>query len=480
MANSERLNDDDEDGRNPSGDLDRLSTDWRLQLGFFSGSGITPTPGATISRNELDVPRDIPFPPNNHKDILPDNIEELRTSPLDHAPSGEPIIRNPQRESRYYDPGAPRDGRNVPGGTPSRPIPPEESVPMYSRRNDDVLGGSGLTQRRAEDERRTGRHWPGNNLSYPGSPYEAMYFEDLAVALGHVDPQILTREGALRYVRSAVIPGEDSLGPTDIYAILYYGLGLTVRPLNCTGVPHILAVYNRESRDVYIDWTIVNDAPIGRSFFEASGWRRAVDASPLARFLLSWCCAVHISDNYDVPLVIGFTPVNSAAPGSRPAGVPLSALEPDTLNRYRKTLMATASLLAPAERLWQQISAYRVRIHMGDPEWRARLRAEFGFQGWRGTNGPAAGFSVDPVDQLLDSLAEQNRCPRFLIEAQLDGNTGQLDWDVWSMHLMQQLPDLQQRYVAAAQMFRMSGQNQNWAGTARTTDSPPVQMRLSL
>lgn len=281
----------------------------------------------------------------------------------------------------------------------------------------------------------------------------------------------------MRYVRSAVTPGEDGLGPTDIYAVLYYGLGLTLRPLDCTGLPHVLAVYHRATREVYLDWKLLKDPPYGRAVFDSSAWRRAVDGSVLARFLLAWCGAIHLTDSYDVPLVLGFSPQHSHVPAGSPTGAaPLAA---DTLNRYRKAMLSAATLLAPAERLWQQIAALRLRIHMGDPDWRAHMRAAYTYNtGYQGQGSASA----DPAEHLVSVLAERNNCPPMLIEAQLDGTSQQMDWGMWSVQLLREVPELQLRYQSSARMFHIASANAGhaWAPPGRAPEVQPVQVQLSL
>jgi hypothetical protein len=324
-----------------------------------------------------------------------------------------------------------------------------------------------LQQRRLQDERLTGRCWPGNGIPYPGSPHEAMFFDQLAIALGEVDPRTLARESALRYVRASRRPGEDTLGPTDIYAIFYYGLGLSLRPLDCAGLPHVLATYSRHLHEVYLDWTLLKDPPYGRATLDQSAWRRTLDNSPLARILLAWCAATHLAENYDVPLVLGFSgytgPLGDSVQTQPLGGLTLSpaGMAGDVLNRYRKTILAFANLLAPQERLWQQVSALHLGIPMGDPQWRAYVRAicslEGSAGGWRqaGVIGHLlpGGFwyphDMDPVEQLITILAERNCCPPSLVAWQLDGNPGILDWDAWSMQLLRDVPALQQRYAVA-------------------------------
>lgn len=220
---------------------------------------------------------------------------------------------------------------------------------------------------------------------------------------------------------------------------------------------------------------------MGRAALDAAAWRRAVDGSLLARVLLAWCSAVHLSDNYDVPLVLGFSPQQPALlPG--PTGAAPS-LPGDTLNRYRKALVATATLLAPPDRLWQQITALRMRVRMGDPSWKVHLRSEFGYQaGWAGANGPSSAAAPDPAEQLIAVLAERNNCPPMLIEAQLDGSVAQLDWGTWSVQLLREIPALQMRYAAAAQMFHMNNAAQApaWALPGRPPEVQPIHVQLSL
>jgi hypothetical protein len=301
-----------------------------------------------------------------------------------------------------------------------------------------------------------------------------MFFDQLAIALGEVDPRTLARESALRYVRASRRPGEDPLGATDIYAIFYYGLGLSLRPLDCAGLPHVLATYSRLLHEVYLDWTLLKDPPFGRAILDQGAWRRTLDNSPLARILLAWCAATHLAENYDVPLVLGFSgytgPLGDGAQTLPLGGLSLSpaGMAGDVLNRYRKTILAFANLLAPQERLWQQVSALHLGIPTGDPQWRARVRAicslEGSAGGWRQARVTGhllpGGFwyphDMDPVEQLITILAERNSCPPSLVAWQLDGNPGMLDWDAWSTQLLRDIPTLQQRYAVAERFLYSS------------------------
>jgi hypothetical protein len=285
---------------------------------------------------------------------------------------------------------------------------------------------------------------------------------------------VLAREAVLRYVRASRVGGEDPLAPTDIFAILHFGLGMTLRPLNCTGLPHVLAVYHRATRELYLDWKLIQDPPYGRAVLDPAAWRRAVDASPMARFLIAWTCALHLTENFDIPLVLGFVPAPAVV-----AGTPI--LSPDTQNRYRKTMAATASLLAPAERLWQQITMRRFRIHMGDPQWREHMRSEYGYgsQAWRTSSDPATG--ADPAVQLVEMLAEMNNCPPVLVEAQLDGDTRRIEWPSFAQRLLHELPVLQMRQVASSRMFSVAAGNAPaWGAVAPSPTSNAVPVMLSL
>ncbi len=393
-----------------------------------------------------------------------------------------------------------------------------------------------LIQRRAEDERLTGRHWPSNVLSSPNDPDEAAYFDRLAIALGEVSPRALARASALRYVRAASSAQDDPLLATDIYSIIYYGLGLTVRPLDCSTLPQVLAVYHRGTRDIYLDWQLLQNPPIGAAALDPAAWRRVVDSSPLARFLLAWCAAVHLTDNYDIPLVLGFAPVpvalaQAAATGAQSTGAPIPIVSSDTLNRYRKAMEAVETLLAPAQRLWQQIASLNLPIHMGERDWRARIRAfyrypgpsrpstpnlpnfpgvpgapgsplgpSFGAQyppyGGRPTGAPGGqgapqspGASIeDPAEQLIRVLAERNNCPRLFVESQLDGAIASPDWAEWSQRLTQEITALHMRYLTAARLFSMASANgaPGWGvpplqgGSAAFGRQPPQNMQLIL
>ena len=426
------------------------------------------------------------------------------STPKAGAPSSRPIER-PEAPT-------PETFNRVDGFTPS----PNESHPLFSQRyGADQMGGrrppentpnrsagesnargatgeylnSSLHQRRSEDERLTGRRWPSNGLTFPGDPHEAGYFDSLAIALGEVSPRILARESALRYVRSSRIRSEDPLAPSDVHAIVYYGLGFTLRPLNCDGLPHVLGVYHRAAHEIYLDWKLFRDAPKGSAVLDPSAWRRAVDVSQLVRFLLAWCAAIHLTDNYDAPLVLGFAPTPTTMLGAAPYNQQQGsvALGGDTFNRYRKATEAVSTVLAPAERLWQQINALRLPLHIGERDWRTRLRAEFGAApSWRQSQtpfGPNTQSGPDPVDQLIAVLAERNNCPGALIEAQLDGENFRLDWTSWSLQLMREIPALQQRYVTSARMFNQAGAQGNWntvQGGVGAMNTPSVQAQLSL
>lgn len=337
------------------------------------------------------------------------------------------------------------------------------------RRAEEEYSSVGLRQRRAEDERMTGRHWPGNGIVYPGGPHEAQFFEQLAIAFGEANPRTLARESAMRYVRSSRVPGEDELSPTDIYAIVYYGLGLTVRPLDCSKSPQTLALYYRATHDIYIDWKLLQDPPFGRVTLDPSAWRRSVDGSAPARFLLAWCAAVHLTENYDLPLMLGFTPHT----GGMPAG-PLGrgSISLDTLNRYGKAVNALTTLLAPEERLWRQIAALGLSMRAGDPQWRERLRTAYGY-----VPGNAEETKPDPVTQLIAALAERNNCPPLLIEAQLSPTNEPLDWGSWSARLLDEIPELQLRFASAARLFHFSNERDLSQGAPEVR---PIHIQLSL
>ncbi len=507
-GNNEHEGDDDipdESERGPvdpgpedfSGPLGPPDTIWRRYLGLTGGH--TPVPRAVPPPH--GTPLAIPRPPLGSASDPADEDELRGTSPIE--PNSGP--NSGPRPGEPGSPGEPsssgehtlfadryhggaysrRSGTPEPREPqqPSAPPPPDAAAPAGIRPSavprrtggpaEDHFGLM-LQRRRAEDERLSGRRWPGGGQAYPADPYEVQYFQQLAIALGEVDPQVLAREAVLRYVRASRIGGEDHLAPTDIFAILHFGLGLTLRPLNCTGLPHVLAVYHRATREVYLDWQLIQDPPYGRAVLDPAAWRRAVDTSPVARFLLGWACAVHLTDNYDIPLVLGFSPAPALV-----AGAP--TLSADTQNRYRRAIAATASLLAPAERLWQQITTNRFRIHMGDPDWREHMRAEYGYgqQERRTSGGPAT--QPDPAAQLVEMLAEMNNCPPVLIEAQLDGDARRLEWSTFSLRLLHEIPVLQMRYGASARMFALAASNPpSWGGPAPSTSSNSVPVMLSL
>lgn len=372
----------------------------------------------------------------------------------------------------------------------------------YSNFHDDryTSYATTLQQRRAEDERMTGRRWPTNALTAPVEPDEVAYFDQLAIALGEVSPRTLARASALRYVKAARTAQEDSIAATDIYAIIFFGLGLTIRPLDCSSLPQVLAVYHRTTREIYLDRSLLQNLSGGTSLLDPQMWRRAVDGSPLTRFLLAWCAAVHLTDNYDIPLALGFAPVpapvssagqsqgapNAANGAAGPLVNNANPVSSDTLNRYRKAMEASETLLAPAHRLWQQIAALNLPLNMGERDWRARIRAIYGYtgpaydrpasapgyaggMGSMGAMGPLGAVGAysqsnpnynpnypDPAEQLVRVLAERNSCPRLFVESQLDGAEASPDWGEWSQRLTQEIPTLHMRYLTASRIFGMA------------------------
>lgn len=368
-----------------------------------------------------------------------------------------------------------------------------EGGPMraYSSFNDDRYNfyGTTLQQRRAEDERVTGRRWPTNALTAPVEPDEVAYFDQLAIALGEVSPRTLARASALRYVKAARTSQDDVIAATDIYAIIFFGLGLTVRLLDCSSLPQVLAVYHRATREVYLDRSLLPNIPSGPTLLDPLVWRRLVDASPLTRFLLAWCAGVHLTDNYDIPLVLGFAPMPMS--GAQPQGAlnavnAANMVSSDTLNRYRKAMEATETLLAPAPRLWQQIAALNLPMNMGERDWRTRIRAIYGYTGPaydRPGDTPAYASSMghpsygaqnanynatfpDPAEQLVRVLAERNGCPKLFVESQLDGAEASPDWSEWSQRLTQEISPLHMRYLTASRIFGMASANGMGAGAA--------------
>jgi hypothetical protein len=444
-----------------SGPLGPPDTDWQLMLGMPRGAQPTPRPFGPNQGPSTTIPRQPAPPPQEPVD----DQEHRGTSPLESPPADE----HPLFSERYHTSGIPEPRQ-------SAPLTPRAPGVGPARGHGAVEDQFGLMlqQRRLEDERLTGRRWPGAGQAYPADPSEVEYFQQLAVAMGEVDPRVLAREPMLRYVRASRIGGEDHLAPTDIFAILHFGLGLTLRQLNCTGLPHVLGVYYRAARELYLDWKLIQDPPYGRAVLDPAAWRRAVDTSPVARFLIAWTCAVHLTENYDIPLVLGFAPAPAMV-----AGTP--ALAPDTQNRYRKVMVATASLLAPAERLWQQITMNRLRLHMGDPDWREHMRTEYGHPapGGRTSGGPAT--ESDPAAQLVEMLAQANNCPPVLVEAQLDGERRHMEWAAFSQRLLHEIPVLQMRYVASSRMFGLAANNAPvWGATAPAPASPTVPVILAL
>ena len=390
-------------------------------------------------------------------DEVEEDIEEQSTTPLELSPD-PPYAATPAPFPEAEAGSADRET--------SEPLPSSLFLQRYAEGTAFAYVHADLQNRRAEDERLTGRSWPGSGIPHPANAHEAMIFDQLALALGEVNPRVFARERALRYVQASRLPEEDQLAPTDVYAIFYYGLGLTLRPLDCVGLPHVLATYHRRLHEVYLDWVLLQDPPYGRATLDQTAWRRAVDSSQLARLLVAWCVATHLCENYDVPLLLGFSlPVPQPAHTDSLTSAGAASLLPagntgDLLNRYRKTMIAFATLLAPQERLWQQISALQLGIHMGDAEWRAHLRGSRAGV-WREVKtarrqtplGIWYPRDVDPVAQVIRVLAELNNCPPSLIEWQLDGKMGVLDWDAWSMRLLGEVPVLQQRYAAAGQLL---------------------------
>ena len=466
---AEQVYDDDEDGNARqsalSGELGSPSATWIRWLASMNSADTDwEASAAPLPSEGSSAPIGFPFPgwePLGLWKTLPDeveeDIEEQSTTPLELSP-----------ESSYAATPPPFPAAQPSSFARATPEPPPSSLfeQRYAEGAAFAYVHADLQNRRADDERLTGRRWPGSDIPHPRNAHEAMIFDQLALALGEVNPRVFARESALRYVQASRLPEEDELAPTDVYAIFYYGLGLTLRPLDCVGLPHVLATYHRRLHEVYLDWALLQDPPYGRATLDQTAWRRAVDSSQLARLLVAWCVATHLSENYDVPLVLGFSlpapePAHTGSLTSSGAASILPAgSSADLLNRYRKTMIAFATLLAPQERLWQQISTLQLGIHMGDAEWRAHLGGTRA-GGWREvkTSGrrPPLGIwyprDVDPVAQVLRVLAELNNCPPSLIEWQLDGKMGVLDWDAWSTRLLGEVPALQQRYAAALQLL---------------------------
>ena len=500
-----------------SGEIGGLSTTWRLRLSEQPSTSETSS-SLYAARTAFDLPErpeapDQPSPGESLPRLTPSEEHDSPGRPsfgpvrsdIPGALFGKRYHTNPPNASRATD-GEAQPMRPFSQERPSGGPPVDEGGAMRQRYADEYFS-SALYQRRLVDERATGRRWPTTGLAIPGATpantNEARYFYQMGIALGEVDPAVLARESALRYVYASRLRGEGDLGPTDIYSIAYFGLGLTIRPLDCTGLPHVLAVYHRATREIYLDWTLLRDAPQGRAVLDSAVWRRAVDASQLVRFLLAWCSALHLIENYDAPLVLGFTPAPHAPSGGMSGGPAPVAINSDTLNRYRKAAIATATLLAPAERVWQQAVALNRNVRIGDPDWRTQVRASYRSYGagpdagWPGTPAPgrfggiaaaapfggynAGGGGEDPVLNLLGALAEGNNCPPLLVEQQLDGSTTRLEWGAWSARLMREVPELRMRYAPASKLFSGSAANPagGWGGRPMQ-GSQLVHAQLSL
>ena len=448
-----------------SGDLGPLDTPWNRLMNQLTPSTLTSdleSPSAA-SVNETAYTLDLLSIADDPTRMLPSVTSD------DPAQSGEAEGAQPSNEDAVQDAADVADTV----GDERRQESARKSAGPRAFRIDEEYSSLGLRQRRAEDERMTGRHWPSNGVVYPGSPHEAQFFDQLAIAFGEADPRTLACEAALRYVRSSRVPGDDELAPTDIYAIVYYGLGLTVRPLDCTGLPQALALYHRATHDVYIDWKLLQDPPYGRVTLDPSAWRRSVDGSAPARFLLAWCAAVHLTDNYDLPLMLGFTPHQGGVP-STPEGRG-SSVPPDTLNRYRKAITAVATLLAPEDRLWRQIAAIGLPLRPSETPWRDRLRAAYGY-----VPGHASQSQPDPVAQLISMLAVRNNCPPILIEEQLGPSERLLDWGNWSVRLLHEISELQLRFASAARMFHLAAAAGERDSSQGAPEVRPIHIQLSL
>jgi hypothetical protein len=335
-----------------------------------------------------------------------------------------------------------------------------------------------VNDRRHQDYRATGRRWPGVNVTKLEQaltcPESAAYLGSVCVAVGAARTVALARMAAQRYLDAAQRQSAP-LDATDIYSIAYYGLGLTISPLDCSRNPETLAVYHQAVSHVHLDWTLFRQvlAPRGEGVVDPLVWRRVFDSSPTARFLLSWIVATHLTTPCDTPIHLGFVEAQSWQ------GL-ATQRNPDTLGRLHRALVAVQTLLAPIERVWDQVMALHlpVKVTRGDRRWRAVLRAfipELPTAPLRpqATTRPD-GRSPDDLDVLLvETLAEHNGCPPLLIERALDGADELPNWAAVSGRLLRELPQLSVRARQCVRMWEAWEQAHTHATTPALVSSAP-------
>jgi hypothetical protein len=191
---------------------------------------------------------------------------------------------------------------------------------------------------------------------------------------------------------------------TDVVGIACDGMGMQLEVLDCSQHPHILGVLYPAARQLYLDWTILHDAPKGIATHSTFVWRKAVDGSSLARFLVAWGAAHMTTVVEPRPVIYGF---------SRPNETPTIA----TMQHRMATMRRVAQLLCPRPRLYGQVKelvSYYPNHRTQDDGW------------------------------LIPALAEMNRCPPSVVRLSLVEFVS-ASWYSFSAGLLEDLPLLRMR-----------------------------------
>lgn len=200
---------------------------------------------------------------------------------------------------------------------------------------------------------------------------------------------------------------------TDVVGIARNGMKVQLQLLDTSQQPNIVGVLYPATKQFFLDWTLLRGAPTSFGLQSTFAWRKSVDASPGARFLLAWAI-VHLSCENDYrPYTYGFLPTRTSP-------------NLHTVQRRLATMRRVAQLLCPRPRLYAQTQAL-VRSYPNGQERQP---------GW-----------------LISALAEMNKCPSCIVEMALDGPLHMPKWTELTTSLLSELPMLNLRHRQIASMF---------------------------
>ena len=208
---------------------------------------------------------------------------------------------------------------------------------------------------------------------------------------------------------SDYLPAHDA-DTTDVVGIAKDGMKMQLELLNISQHLHVLGVLYPATKQLFLDWTLLRNAPTGLGTQSTFVWRKSVDSSPAARFLVAWAIAHLSSESDPSPFVYSFVPARVTS-------------NIHTIQRRLTTMRRVAQLLCPRERLYRQM---------------------------RDIASQCPNKKQEDISWLIPALAELNGCPPCVVQLGFGNVTRTPNWQDFSAQLVGELPllNLRQRQVA--------------------------------